>query len=119
MNKQTIWLIGLLQVLLIVAGVLGVAIVLKMSGYPQEVPFIRWSSLAIAIRDRGLWLLVVPLVWTTYAIIAVHIERGLWSPNLAGALGVLLMFAILLACLYAAVNPFTRALPIGMFHAQP
>jgi hypothetical protein len=104
-----------LQLLFIVLGFLALAIVLKFNGYPNET-FIRWTPLARGLREHGLWLLIVPVVWAVFTVVAVQIERGVFSSGVAGPLGVILAFAILILFLYATFNSYTRPL---LFHRPP
>ena len=113
---REIALIGLVMLLLTVLGYVAVGVVLKMNGYPDN-PMVRWTPLAVSLRQHGYWLLFVPLIWAIYAIIASRIDRGIMSFGLAFATGAILICVILLLFLLALFNPFTR--PLLIFHTQP
>ena len=99
--------------LVTVLGFVGLGIVLKMSGYPDD-QFVRWTPVAVTLREHGQWVLAVPFLWALFAVISSRIDRGIFSDKLAGAIGVFLIAVILMLFLYAVMNPFTRPLLIGI-----
>jgi|GEM_PF-2470093 len=106
-SRRTISLLGLMMLLLTVLGYVGLGIVLKMNGYPDN-SLVRWTPLAVNLRQYGHCSLIVPLLWAAYAVISSHIGRGLLSEDVALVVGILLVIAILQAFLLAIANPFTR-----------
>ena len=56
------------MLLLTVLGYVALGIVLKMEGYPGN-QFVRWTPIAVSLRQHGHWILFVPLLWTAYAVI--------------------------------------------------
>lgn len=106
---------GLLQILFMVIGFCALGIVMKMNGYPDEF-MIRWTPLARGLREYGVYVLVIPVTWIVYTIVAAQIERGLFSLDVAVAVGFLLAFLILFVFLYATFNSYTRPL---LIHVAP
>jgi hypothetical protein len=90
----------------------GVGIVLKMSGYP-DYQFVRWTPIAVSLREHGQWILAIPFLWALFAVVSSRIDRGIFSERIAGAIGVFLITVIFVVFLYAVMNPFTRPLLIG------
>lgn len=100
----------LLQLLLIFLGYVALGIVLKLCGYPHD-PTVRWTTLAVALREHGLWLMLLPFLWARFALS--------WDRTMQGPRGrISLLIGIALACvpllifIYAAVFPYTRPLMI-------
>ncbi len=112
-TEYSISLIALIMFLVTVLGFVGLGIVLKMSGYPDD-QFVRWTPIAVTLRERGRWVLAVPFLWALFAVISSRIDRGILSDKLAGAIGVFLIAVILVLFLYAVMNPFTRPFLIGI-----
>ncbi len=110
-SRRAISLIGLVMLLLTVLGYVGLGIVLKMNGYPDN-SFVRWTPIAVSLRQHGHWILLVPILWATYAVISSHIGRGLLSEGVAFVIGIIFLMAILLLYLYAIGYPFSRPLLI-------
>jgi len=111
-TEHSISLIALIMFLLTVVGFVGLGIVLKMSGYPDD-PFVRWTPIAVTLREHGQWVLTVPFLWALFAIVSSRIDRGIFSERFAGPVGVVLVAVIIVMFLYAIANPFTRPLLTG------
>lgn len=110
---RAVTFLGIFQVACLLCGFLALGIVLKICGYPAEVPQVEWSPLAVFLRSYGLYFLVVPACWAVYASLSVRMNRGLLSEPPAMVLGILISCAILILFVYAAIFPFTRCLIIG------
>ncbi len=111
-TPRSIAIIGMVMLLLIVLGFVGLGIVMKMNGYPKS-EMIRWTPLALALRQHGHWLLLLPVVWMIYAVVVFRLDRGLFMEGLAYVIGSLLLLVVPMLFLFAIVNPFTRPLLIG------
>jgi hypothetical protein len=107
-------LVGL-QLILTVFGLIALGIVLKMCGYPYD-PTVRWNALAVFLHEHGLWLLLFPVCWGSFAMAA---ERGANEQTHRITIAVGLIFACLplLLFLYAAIFPYTR--PIYIYIGKP
>lgn len=103
---RAITFLALLQTMLIVAGFCALGIVLKISGYPA-VEHVRWNPLAVALREHGMWLLLLPVLWVVFATMARRIDRGFFSDRSAYILGATLSCLIIGMFLYACVAPGT------------
>lgn len=111
---RSITILGFVQLLLIVLGFIGLAIVMKLSGYPeQEAILIRWNPLALFLRQYGLVLLLVPILWVILAALSQNRPRIVFTPETWVILGIVLAATIIALFFYACVNPYTRALWIG------
>jgi len=107
--SRTTAILALVQVLLVVLGFFALGIVLKGCGYPHTIE-VRWNPLAVLLREHGIWLLFLPLVWVVFAISAQRIERNVFSPRVAFITGLSIASAITALFLYAAIFPYTRPL---------
>lgn len=58
----------LMQVFVILGGIASTAVMLKVWGYPDPEPTIRWNPTAIFLRNWGLLLLAIPAIWSVCAI---------------------------------------------------
>jgi len=101
------------MLLLTVLGYVALGIVLKMNGYPNA-QTVRWTPIAVNMRQHGHWFLAVPFLWVICAVIANRIDRGIVCMHLATAVGAILMCIILLFFLHAIAIPFTRPLLISI-----
>jgi len=54
------------------------------------------NSLTLFLKQNGLWLLLVPMVWALYANIAARVNKGLLLLSLAVGAGCILSVAIFL-----------------------
>jgi uncharacterized membrane protein len=111
MPRSTTFL-ALVQTLLIIVGFFALAAVLKISGYPHEAA-VRWNPLAVLLREHGMWLLLLPVLWVIFATIAERLDRGAFSDHVALALGIGLALVTIALFLCAAVFPFSRPLVLG------
>ena len=109
--NRTITLLALFQVLLVIIGFLALGIVLKLSGYPDALR-LHWNPLAVFLREHGFLLLLLPLLWTIYAVAAERVQQGWLLPRLAFSFGVGLALLLIPLFLYAAVFAYTRPLLI-------
>lgn len=109
---RSLTFLGLFQFACLLIGFFALGIILKVSGYPEELPMIKWSPIAVFLRSHGLWLLALPAFWVTYAVYSSRRDKGFFSERTSIVIGVLLSGAIILTFLYAAIFPFSRVLLI-------
>jgi len=97
--------IAVMQVFLIFGGVASVCAMMKVWGYPD--PEIRWNPAAIAIRDWGLLLLLIPMVWAPLAIHWENRSEG-WTLRwtVVSGFGLLILLFIVLAITAVRVRYF-------------
>lgn len=113
MSRPTTF-IALAQTILIVACRIGLAVVLKVHGYKPNGggmdPTIRWSPLAVFLREHGLWLLLLPLLWVGYATWARRVDRGfIGRYRTACVVGIMVAALVLAAFFWAIAFPYTRS----------
>ena len=99
------------MLLLTVLGVVALGVYLKFIGFPDN-PVVRWNPTTVSLRQHGHWTLVAPLLWVVYALISCQIDRGVFSERLSGAVGGILIGAIVLLFVYAIAFAYTRPLLI-------
>jgi hypothetical protein len=107
--SRTTTILVLLQTLLVVIGFLALGVVLKIAGYPEDFT-VRWGSLAVFLRERGAWLLLVPVVWVCFATGAQRLDRGMFSYRAAVIGGVCVAGVLIVLFLYAVIHPYSRPL---------
>jgi hypothetical protein len=108
MKPRSLTFLGIFQIACLLIGFFALGIVLKLCGYPEGLPMTRWSPFAIFLRSHGLWLLVAPALWITYATYSSRVDQGIFSEKISILVGLVLSGAIILSFLYAAIFPFTR-----------
>ena len=108
MNRTTTY-VAAIQTAVIVLGFLALGIVLKFCGYPDGFG-VRWNPLAVFLRERGMWLLALPLLWTLFALKVREVDRGILSERVAFIFGLCAAGVITATFLYAAIFPYTRPL---------
>ena len=106
---RTTTILALLQTVLVVVGFIALGAVLKMSGYP-DTPAVRWNPLAVFLREHGVWLLLLPVLWVAFATSAQRRDRGFLSYRIACVIGLCIAAITIMVFLYAAVFPYTRPL---------
>jgi hypothetical protein len=95
------------QVVSLLLCFFGLGIVLKAHGYPESAVF-QWSSWALFLRENGLWLLALPIMWACYASLSVRRDKGIFSSSLATVVGLVLTVSILFCFFYAMMWPVER-----------
>ena len=115
---RTTTILALVQTLLVTLGFIALGIILKMSGYPDALS-LRWNPLAVFLREHGLWLLFLPVMWVLFATFAQRRDRGLFSFRTAYVAGICLATLIIALFLYATVRPYTRPLFIHVSSTEP
>ncbi|HWL53014.1 MAG TPA: hypothetical protein VNQ90_11300 [Chthoniobacteraceae bacterium] len=110
--SRAITFLGIFQVVCLVIGHFALGMILKLHGYPNAYPGAQWSPLALFLRTHGALLLVIPGLWTFFAVVLARRNRGLFSEKFAMLAGVAISIALILSFLYAAAFPYGRALPI-------
>ena len=98
------------QILLVVLGWCALGIVLKVAGYPDGEPFIRWTPLAVWLREHGFLFLLVPPVWTGTSIMLSHSDDRPVLQTIVAGFGVMFAFGVFMAFFVAAMTPYTRPL---------
>ena len=111
--SRNVTIFALVQILLIISGFFGLGIVMKMNGYPNENIGIQWNSLALFLRREGLFLLLVPVLWTFGTSVSQSRGKFIFTSDIWLILGVCSATTIICLFLYACINPFTRPLLIG------
>jgi hypothetical protein len=111
-TRSFLALAGLIQIVAIVLGFAALGIVMKFNGYPQE-DFFRWTPLARGLRENGLYLFLVPVLWSVAVVIAAQIDRRWFPVDLVVCTGFILAIGLLALFLCAAFSPYTRPL---VFH---
>jgi hypothetical protein len=112
--SRTTTILALLQTLLVIVGFFALGAVLKMSGYPDALA-VRWNPLAVFLREHGVWLLFLPVLWVFFATSAQRIDRGFLSYHVACVIGLCIAGITIALFLYAVVFPYTRPL---LFHVR-
>lgn len=106
MPPRIVSILGLLQVVCVVLGFFALGLILKLQGYNDQNPLVRWSRLAVFLREYGAVLLLLPLLWVISATMG---ERaGRLSGRAIIVSGIAISGAVLLAYLYAMLFPFSR-----------
>jgi hypothetical protein len=106
--NRTITYIAILQTAAVVLGFLTLGIVLKYHGYPDHGFGVRWKAFPVYLREYGLWLMLVPAVWTAFASKAHRMDRGLFSERPTLIAGACLAGIIIALFIYGAGDPYTR-----------
>ena len=112
--SRTTTILALSQTLLVIIGFFALGAVLKMSGYPDALA-VRWNPLAVFLREHGFWLLLLPVLWVSFATSAQHLDRGFLSYRIACFVGVGVALATIALFLVATVFPYSRPL---LIHVQ-
>ena len=107
--SRTTTILALLQTLIVIVGFFALGVVLKMCSYPDN-PVVRWNPLAVFLREHGVWLLFLPVLWVCFSAQAERINRGILSSRIAFIVGLCVAAVTIGAFLYAAVFPYTRPL---------
>ena len=92
-DARTIWLISLLQVCLIVGGTLVVFGWSKLFGYTPDDP--TFSKSVHFVRNHGLWLLILPVVWTLLVTLIPDYSLPSWLDGAISIAGIVLVFVLL------------------------
>lgn len=110
--SRTLTFLGIFQLVCLLIGFLALGIVLKVSGYPDDLPMIKWSPFATFLRAEGLWLLALPALWVIYAAYSSRRDKGVFSEQTSVLVGIILTGVIILSFLYAAIFPYSRVMLI-------
>ena len=112
MSRSTT-ILALVQMLVLVVGFFGLGVILKSWGYPDgELAGVRWTTLAVFLREHGFWLLMLTVLWVFYATVAERKNCGWLSSRAAFVAGLCIATCMLATFLTAAMHPFTRPLLI-------
>jgi len=111
--SRTTTILALLQTLLVIVGFFALGTVLRMTGYPDALA-VRWNPLAVVLREHGVWLLLLPVLWVLFATSAQRVDRGFFSYRVACTIGFCIAGGIIAVFLNAAVFPYTRPFFIGL-----
>ena len=110
---RPISILAIAQVVVVIAGIFLTAAMLKLHGYGTvDLPIGHFRSEAVFVRNYGIVILCVPLIWTLLAIRSTDADkpRSLYPALLATGL-ILVVFGIIIF-LRIALNP---TLPIHWF----
>jgi hypothetical protein len=108
-------ILALVQTLVVVVGFIGLGVVLKVCGYPNgELMGVRWTPLALFLREHLGFLLLIPVMWVFYASTAERKDCGWLSYRIAFIIGLAIAACMLSAFLYASCYPFTRPIWFGV-----
>jgi hypothetical protein len=113
-TPRSIAIVGLIMLLLVVLGYVALGVVMKLDGYPKEEFGIKWTPLALNLRQHGHWFLALPLLWVICGVAAAHIDRGAAIAHIASAICGILLVVIFMLFLFAVGNPYTRPLMIAI-----
>jgi hypothetical protein len=81
--------VSLVQTLIILIGVVMTAASLKWFSYPEQT--LDWNPIAVAVRDFGFLLLLVPAAWAIVCAILERRSPDWWSPVIAWLSGIALI----------------------------
>jgi hypothetical protein len=112
-HRRVAFLAGL-QFALIVGGWLALAIAMKFAGYPDDNPMVRFKPIPVALREHGMWALLVPLLFAICGLVAGESpdSRGEKISFAISWICYATSIALLLAFLGSAASPYTRGLLI-------
>jgi hypothetical protein len=108
-EKPQVAIAGLLQVFAVVVGFFVLGVVMKFNGYPNEA-FIRWNPLARGLREYGVWLLLIPVVWMLITLAIWNYAKIESAFEFAIGFGYLTAIVILILFLWAAMDSYRRPL---------
>ncbi len=100
--SRTTTILALLQTFLVIVGFFALGAVLKMTGYPES-GFVRWNPLAVFLREHGLWLLLLPVIWVVLATSAQRLNLRYLSDRVALVMGLAITGITIALFFYAAV----------------
>ena len=110
--SRNITILASLQLLVVILGFFGLAIVLKVAGYPGDPPFMRsigmvvWSSPALILRQYGLLLILVPIIWTVFASCSQNRGNFIFSLDAWLIIGVINSITIMGLFIYVCIHHF-------------
>ena len=97
--------LALLQCLIVVIGVLTTCGILKLNAYDPEAA-IRWNPVAVAVRNVGYLLLMVPAIWTAACIVLERRASNHWNRTWSIASGVLVIALLAGLLWWTTATPF-------------
>jgi hypothetical protein len=106
MSARPITKLALVQSSLVILSFFGLGALLKIQGYPQA--DVRWNPLTVFLRERGMWLLLLPTLWVLFSVYSERKWSGAISESDSLIIGICLAVAIFLLFIFAAVNSHTR-----------
>lgn len=95
-------IIALTQFVFISLGTMAVNILAKIDSH-QTVIGQNASSLKEFLANNGIWLLLIPIIWTAFAHGCTLLQKGYLTTKIAHPLGIALTVAIFLVYGYAIV----------------
>ncbi len=109
---RVVAVVALVQFCVLVLGWCGLAVVLRVHGYPEVSPLDpAWRPSAVWLRECGLWMLFVVPVWVSLAAWCHDLEWNNLRKATTAVVGVAILILALLAFMSAAVSP---RLPRGL-----
>ena len=97
--------LALLQCLIVVIGVLTTCGILKLNAYDPEAA-IRWNPVAVAVRNLGYLLLMVPATWTAACVVLERRASNHWNRTWSIASGVLVISVLVALLWWTTATPF-------------
>jgi uncharacterized membrane protein len=104
-NTSAISRIALLQCLIVVIGVLTTCAILKLNAYDPEAA-IRWNPVAVAVRNAGYLLLIIPAIWASLCVVLERRISNPWNHAWSIVSGVLVIFVLVVLLWWTTTTPF-------------
>lgn len=93
-SHREISIVGLVQVLVILAGWFAISVQMKALGYPDGGEMIRWNPAALFVREKVYIVLLVPIAWTVFAIVGEFSARFALSKWTTLSVGIALILGL-------------------------
>ncbi len=93
--------LGLTQFVFVSLGLLSVNVLLKASGFADNVEG-SFPAFSVWMARDGAWLFVLPMAWVAAALFFEQAIRGTFTEKIAGASGVAVAIGIFFSYGYAA-----------------
>ena len=109
--SRNISIVALMQLMLVMLGYFALGIVLKAGGYPHDPSFaaslsrVVWSPLALFLRNYGLALLFIPIVWTVFTSLS-RDRRVVFSRDVWLVIGMIISIGIIVLFIYACATRY-------------
>lgn len=104
-NTSAISRIALIQCLIVVTGVLTTCGILKLYAYDPNAD-IRWNPVAVAVRNIGYLLLIIPPIWTAVCVVLERSDSYFWNRIWSIASGILICTALAGLLCWTTATPF-------------
>jgi len=97
--------IAFTQFVFISLGILSIRVLLKAGGYAPNVEGM-FPPFAVLLMHYGFLLFLVPLIWSAFASLCLHVRRGIFDEPVARVTGVAGIVGIFAVYFYAAALLF-------------